>query len=231
MDEPTSGLDSSTALRIMQDMKRNAARGMSILATIHQPSGPIFMLFDRVIVLSEGHVAYNGPPTAVKSYFEKFGLTIGRYQNPADKLSIIAQEPLKYVAKTVVELDEHSRKEHEQYHVLERGEREQIVGGSQIHLEEIGRSRDVSTFKQIYMITHRGMTNSCREPMQYFALIFMAVFQGLLFLTIYTGVCGEKFSFNMQSNSQIGENMLGLAYMLVTDVFIKMAFGQVQQIP
>lgn len=62
MDEPTSGLDSSTSLRIIKDMKQNANRGMTILTTIHQPSGPLFMLFDRVIVMSEGYVVYNGPP-------------------------------------------------------------------------------------------------------------------------------------------------------------------------
>lgn len=66
MDEPTSGLDSSTALRIIQDVKKGAQRGMSILSVIHQPSGPLFQLFDRVIVLSEGYCVYNGPPKDVK---------------------------------------------------------------------------------------------------------------------------------------------------------------------
>jgi ABC-type multidrug transport system ATPase subunit len=35
LDEPTSGLDSSTALRIIKLLKKEAGRGMSILATIH----------------------------------------------------------------------------------------------------------------------------------------------------------------------------------------------------
>jgi len=38
MDEPTSGLDSSTSLRIVKILRQEAYRGMSILATIHQPS-------------------------------------------------------------------------------------------------------------------------------------------------------------------------------------------------
>ena len=41
MDEPTSGLDSSTSLRIIKILRQEAARGMSILATIHQPSSEI----------------------------------------------------------------------------------------------------------------------------------------------------------------------------------------------
>ena len=95
LDEPTSGLDSSTAVRIMKLMRQQAARGMAILATIHQPSSELFMLFDRVIVLSEGHTIYNGPPMDVKRYFEQHGLKMGLYSNPADKLSIIASMPKK----------------------------------------------------------------------------------------------------------------------------------------
>jgi len=42
LDEPTSGLDSTTALKIMKMMKKEAAMGMTIIATIHQPSSAIF---------------------------------------------------------------------------------------------------------------------------------------------------------------------------------------------
>ena len=60
---------------------------MTILATIHQPSADVFMLFDRVILLSEGYTVYSGPPSMVNYYFQQFGLKMGRYSNPADKLS------------------------------------------------------------------------------------------------------------------------------------------------
>jgi hypothetical protein len=36
-----------------------------------------------------------------KEYFSDFGLTMSRYSNPADKLSIIAAEPRKVLKKTV----------------------------------------------------------------------------------------------------------------------------------
>ena len=35
LDEPTSGLDSSTASRIVDVLKKEARRGMSVMATIH----------------------------------------------------------------------------------------------------------------------------------------------------------------------------------------------------
>ena len=55
LDEPTSGLDSSTALRIMNLLKTEARAGMTIVAPIHQPSGDIFSILDRVIVLHDGY--------------------------------------------------------------------------------------------------------------------------------------------------------------------------------
>ena len=35
LDEPTSGLDSSTSKRIVQLLRKEAERGMAVLATIH----------------------------------------------------------------------------------------------------------------------------------------------------------------------------------------------------
>jgi ABC-type multidrug transport system ATPase subunit len=51
LDEPTSGLDSSTALKIIKLLKKEALLGKTIIATIHQPSGQIFMEFERLILL------------------------------------------------------------------------------------------------------------------------------------------------------------------------------------
>jgi ABC-type multidrug transport system ATPase subunit len=52
LDEPTSGLDSVSAQSVIALLRQEAERGMTILATIHQPSSKIFNGFDRVMVLS-----------------------------------------------------------------------------------------------------------------------------------------------------------------------------------
>ena len=73
LDEPTSGLDSHTALKIAELLKTEARRGMTVLATIHQPSSEIFLTFDRVIVLSDGYTIYNGPTKTVRDFVAKMG--------------------------------------------------------------------------------------------------------------------------------------------------------------
>lgn len=58
LDEPTSGLDSSTAVRIVKMLKKEASKGMTVIATIHQPSGELFGLFDRLMVLQDGFTMF-----------------------------------------------------------------------------------------------------------------------------------------------------------------------------
>lgn len=58
LDEPTSGLDSSTALRIINLLKVEASKGMTIICTIHQPSGEIFNQFDKLTLLHDGFTLF-----------------------------------------------------------------------------------------------------------------------------------------------------------------------------
>jgi ABC-type multidrug transport system ATPase subunit len=69
-DEPTSGLDATTAAALMETLRQLAARGHSIAAVIHQPRTTIFQSLHQVLLLSKGHVIYDGPPSAVRSYLE-----------------------------------------------------------------------------------------------------------------------------------------------------------------
>ncbi|CAK9274523.1 unnamed protein product [Sphagnum jensenii] len=85
LDEPTSGLDSTIALRIIQVIKSIAQTGRTVLTTIHQPSSRLFHMFDKLILLSEGHTIYFGNARAASDYFStKLGLVPQIPMNPAD---------------------------------------------------------------------------------------------------------------------------------------------------
>ena len=83
-DEPTSGLDSFMAESVVHVLQKMAASGCTIICTIHQPSSEVFALFDRLILLAEGRVAYCGSSVGAKEHFGRFGLACPQDYNPAD---------------------------------------------------------------------------------------------------------------------------------------------------
>lgn len=85
MDEPTSGLDSSTAFNLIQSVKNLAKREKRTIATtVHQPSSHVFHMFDKLVLISEGKVAYFGKTEEVLDFFEYVGSPCYPNWNPAD---------------------------------------------------------------------------------------------------------------------------------------------------
>jgi ATP-binding cassette subfamily G (WHITE) protein 2 len=84
LDEPTSGLDSSAALNVVESLTSLAKAGHTVIASIHQPGSAIYALFDRVIVLAEGRLAYTGHASAVVDHFTKLGWKCPTLFNPAE---------------------------------------------------------------------------------------------------------------------------------------------------
>ena len=85
LDEPTSGLDSTASFEVISFI-RNVAKehGLLVIASIHQPSTATFELFDKLLLLSQGRTAYNGPISEVRPYFESMGYPMPLYVNPAE---------------------------------------------------------------------------------------------------------------------------------------------------
>ncbi len=86
LDEPTTGLDAFTSLALIETLKNLCKRGRTICLSIHQPSTNAFHLFDQVVLLTRGRLAYAGPVPEVVPYFTRLGFTIPLHQNPADWL-------------------------------------------------------------------------------------------------------------------------------------------------
>ncbi|KIP09940.1 hypothetical protein PHLGIDRAFT_102023 [Phlebiopsis gigantea 11061_1 CR5-6] len=91
LDEPTSGLDSQSAWAIVAFLRELADKaGQAILCTIHQPSGELFQVFDRLLLLKVGgktvyfgDLGYNS--SDLIGYFEKNGARhCETEENPAE---------------------------------------------------------------------------------------------------------------------------------------------------
>jgi ATP-binding cassette subfamily G (WHITE) protein 2 (SNQ2) len=80
LDKPTSGLDSSTALELITYLRSWAKEGKkSLVATAPHIADPLYLQFDKVLVLSsKGRQVYFGKTTDAQSYFEGLGLRFRR---------------------------------------------------------------------------------------------------------------------------------------------------------
>ncbi|KAG5327518.1 WHITE protein, partial [Pseudoatta argentina] len=83
-DEPTSGLDSFMAHQVVSILKALAARGKTIIVTLHQPSSELFALFDKILLMAEGRVAFMGTAAQACTFFKTLGAACPSNHNPAD---------------------------------------------------------------------------------------------------------------------------------------------------
>lgn len=85
LDEPTSGLDSFRATSIvalLEELAHN--KGKTVIATIHQPNSLAFAKFDRLILMMDGFVAYQGTARDAVPYLTRCGYPLKKNYNPAD---------------------------------------------------------------------------------------------------------------------------------------------------
>jgi iron complex transport system ATP-binding protein len=86
LDEPTASLDLRHQLDLLGATRRCAARGVTVIAILHDLN--LAALFaDRVVVLSDGRVAGDGPPRdtitdEMLSQVFKVGAAVGRAPPP-----------------------------------------------------------------------------------------------------------------------------------------------------
>ena len=61
LDEPNAGVDHASQVAIAEALGGRAGAGASVVVVLHE-LGPFTPLIDRVVVLREGRVSYDGPP-------------------------------------------------------------------------------------------------------------------------------------------------------------------------
>ncbi|KAI8968505.1 ABC-2 type transporter-domain-containing protein [Mycotypha africana] len=73
-DCSTRGLDAASALDYVRSLRvMTDILNITTIATLYQASNAVFDLFDKVLVLDEGHCIYYGPTSGAKQYFDDLG--------------------------------------------------------------------------------------------------------------------------------------------------------------
>lgn len=231
LDEPTSGLDSHTSLNIIQLLRHEAYRGMTVICTIHQPSSEIFCLFDRAIFLSDGYTIYNGAPEMSAVYMQQFGLKELKHTNPADKMSIIAAEPRSILNPyvTIEELYNKCRQLLRNNLTLQIDEKSLAASTLSRRFTLIEETRKVGTLRQIALLFQRNMTQSCRNPLQLIAIVLLGCIQSFIFVSVFYGVGSDTI--NLTGSETTIMNWLGLVFLTSSDQFIICGFSMILLIP
>lgn len=176
----------------MTTIRHIAQSGRTVILTIHQPRSDIVHLFDDVLLLARGKVAYFGPNSQILNYFARLGYEAPANYNPADfVIDLVAETAIDSATgdKTVFEAD------------VQRIDRiVQEYESSQAPLirppalsDDMKPNFNVSKYQsywivQLFVILWRSLVNLTRDKLLFFARLFqtivMAVLVGLIYLRI-----------------------------------------------
>lgn len=170
-DEPTTGLDSYNAQKLVETLQELAIRRKTaILCTIHQPSSDLFAMFDQVLLLAEGRIAFLGDPDAAIDFFRDHGYQCPMNYNPAEYLIDVlstetgaCERTSQRVAERICDL----------FAVSEASQQRDLLVNLEMHMHETGMYKvedEANGFKQpywqttVYWLTWRSLLNVVRDP-------------------------------------------------------------------
>ncbi|KAK1984440.1 ABC-2 type transporter [Colletotrichum cereale] len=127
-DNSTRGLDASTALSFAKSLRvYTDVSGRTTLVTLYQAGESIYKLMDKVLVIDNGRMLFQGPAGEAKSYFQDLGYLCPPRQTTADFLTSIADKNARHfqpgredtAPKTAEELEQAFRDSQHYQRILE----------------------------------------------------------------------------------------------------------------
>jgi len=211
LDEPTTGLDANTANSLILLLYKLALDGRNIIMSIHQPRYSIFSMFDRLILLTKGDIAYIGSCQKCVSYFEEIGYKCPDFHNPADffldviggdvntarlieQMNVTKTSSGKEISKAM-ESDEKSDLTKE---LIETFKKSEIWKDEQLQIEKTWKQSQMiearveqvdeyanGFFKQLGALSKRTILNILRNPITSVVQIMVMIIFGVLIGLIY----------------------------------------------
>ncbi|XP_011702056.1 PREDICTED: protein white isoform X1 [Wasmannia auropunctata] len=193
-DEPTSGLDSFMAHQVVSILKALAARGKTIVVTLHQPSSELFALFDKILLMAEGRVAFMGTAAQACAFFKTLGATCPSNYNPADffvqALAVVPGRELTCRHAIETTCDTFRRSEYGANIALQaeivHGEFEDTLKRFE-HSKNSGRVYKASWCEQFRAVLWRSWLSVIKEPILIKVRFLQTIMVSLLIGVIYFG--------------------------------------------
>jgi ABC-type multidrug transport system ATPase subunit len=189
LDEVTTGLDATSAFQLIRTLKTLAAKGRTIVVTIHQPRSEIWGLFDHLILLSEGSPVYSGPLSECLPYFEDLGHGLPAFVNPAEHLvDLVAVDSrstvLEATSSTRVESMKQAWRDSECRILHDVNEKDRSLVDDLANVKS--KSQKSSLMRQVKVLTGRTVKVTYRDPMGMAGSLLeatsMAIITGWIFL-------------------------------------------------
>lgn len=196
LDEPTSGLDSTSALQIVDMLKKMAeTRGRTIILSIHQPGFRIVKLFNSVLLLANGTVLHHGTVDKLSLRLRLVGLQLPLHVNVVE-----------FAIESIEAIQEHLRLQQEMLsHQLpsttqnkkggDEGQSrsgkftlQQLFQQSKVIDEEVldsGIEFANSRLKETIILSHRFWKNICRTKELFACRSLQMLISGLVLGSIF----------------------------------------------
>ncbi|VDO23247.1 unnamed protein product [Brugia timori] len=183
-DEPTTGIDSFMAYHIVKVLERMASEnGKTIICTIHQPASDIFEMFDRVVFLANGKIAFLGSPSEALRFYADIGYPIPAHTNPADFfiqiLAIVPGDEEKCIERTS-QIVNAFRKSKYEIKLLEYLQ----FANKHFRAQPVEHGKaSISTL--VYALFIRSIKQNLRNPALLWAKLIQKIVMGLFLGTLY----------------------------------------------
>lgn len=224
LDEPTSGLDSTTAAALVSTLRELAAAGKTVISSIHQPSTHVFYSFDRLYVLADGYMVYNGAPRGCMPYLQSLGFNPPGDYNPADFLmdlvtsyDIFGEKYDKPPRQTMIESYDVKANLKE----VEAVEAEIAKITKLVDPEAESRVRPTSYWTQLTVLIQRSRKNAGAEL--FTKLNFIQCFG----VAIVSGLCW----FQIKNNEETVRDRSGFVFFFMTYWLMNACFSGIMTFP
>ncbi|KAL2496467.1 ABC transporter G family member 10 [Forsythia ovata] len=210
IDEPTSGLDSASALHVISLLKLMAVnQGKTIVLTIHQPGFRILELFDRLVLLSNGHVLHNGSLGLLEERLKKAGHHIPSHIN-------VLEFAIDITSSITIQTSEAPNSNS----VFETEEETEGSADNAYHSVRISTSSDKkyvpsysnSHFQEVLILGERFCKNIFRTKELFATRVIQALLVGFILGTIYMNVTNNIGKIALQT--RLGFFAFSLSFLL-----------------